>query len=138
MRMTGRLTAHVSRDMAGAIPGRTIMSLSTAYLILSGAIICEIIGTSALHASAQFTRLGPSLVVAVCYTLAIVGLAFTFKVIPMGIAYAIWSGLGIVLISVVGWTVFGQRLDAPAVIGLGMIVGGVVVVNVFSGSVTGH
>ncbi|MBB5220543.1 small multidrug resistance pump [Amaricoccus macauensis] len=114
------------------------MSLSTAYLILSGAIICEIIGTSALHASAQFTRLGPSLVVAVCYTLAIVGLAFTFKVIPMGIAYAIWSGLGIVLISVVGWTVFGQRLDAPAVIGLGMIVGGVVVVNVFSGSVTGH
>lgn len=114
------------------------MSLSTAYLILSGAIICEIIGTSALHASAQFTRLGPSLVVAVCYTLAIVGLAYTFKVIPMGIAYAIWSGLGIVLISVVGWTVFGQRLDAPAVIGLGMIVGGVVVVNVFSGSVTGH
>lgn len=114
------------------------MSLSTAYLILFGAIICEIIGTSALHASAQFTRLGPSLVVAVCYTCAIVGLAFTFKVIPMGIAYAIWSGLGIVLISVVGWTVFGQRLDAPAVIGLGMIVGGVVVVNVFSGSVTGH
>ena len=61
--------------------------------------------------------------------LAIVGLAFTFRVIPMGIAYAIWSGLGIVLISTVGWVVFGQRLDLPAVFGLGMIVAGVVIVN---------
>ena len=105
------------------------MSLSTAYLILFGAIVCEIIGTSALHASAQFTRLGPSLVVAVCYTCAIVGLAYTFKVIPMGIAYAIWSGLGIVLISAVGWVIFGQRLDLPAILGLGLIVAGVVIVN---------
>ncbi|MFT3972329.1 MAG: SMR family transporter [Amaricoccus sp.] len=114
------------------------MTLTTAYLILFGAIVCEIIGTSALHASEQFTRLGPSLIVAVFYSCAIVGLAYTFKVIPMGIAYAIWSGLGIVLISTVGWTVFGQKLDAPAVIGLAMIVGGVVVVNLFSDSVSGH
>jgi small multidrug resistance pump len=114
------------------------MTLTTAYLILFGAIVCEIIGTSALHASEQFSKLGPSLVVAVFYGCAIVGLAFTFKVLPMGIAYAIWSGLGIVLISAVGWTVFGQRLDAPAVLGLGMIVGGVVIVNLFSESVSGH
>jgi small multidrug resistance pump len=68
-------------------------------------------------------------VVAVCYALAIAGLAVTFRTIPMGIAYAIWSGLGIVLISTVGWVVFGQRLDLPAVLGLGMIVAGVVIVN---------
>lgn len=114
------------------------MTLSTAYLILFGAIVCEIVGTSALHLSEQFTRVGPSLVVAVFYGLAIVGLAFSFKVIPMGVAYAIWSGLGIVLISTVGWVAFGQRLDLPAIVGLGMIVGGVVVVNLFSDSVSGH
>ena len=105
------------------------MSLPVAYAILFGAIICEIIGTSALLASQQFTRLVPSLIVLVFYTGAILGLAFTFRAIPMGIAYAIWSGLGIVLISTVGWIVFGQRLDAPAVAGLVLIVAGVVIVN---------
>ena len=108
------------------------MSLTTAYTILFVSIVCEIIGTSALLASQQFTRLVPSLVVAVFYSGAILGLAFTFKAIPMGIAYAIWSGLGIVLISTVGWVGFGQRLDAPAVVGLGLIVAGVVIVNAFS------
>jgi small multidrug resistance pump len=112
------------------------MSLSTAYAILFAAIVCEVIGTSALLASQQFTRLVPTLIVVVFYGGAIVGLAFTFRVIPMGIAYAIWSGLGIVLISTVGWVVFGQRLDAPALIGLGLIVAGVVIVNVFSKSFT--
>ena len=105
------------------------MSLPAAYAILFASIVFEIIGTSALLASQTFTRLGPSLVVAVGYSLAIVGLAFTFRTIPMGIAYAIWSGLGIVLISTVGWVVFGQRLDLPAVLGLGLIVAGVVIVN---------
>ena len=105
------------------------MSLPIAYAVLFAAIVFEIIGTSALLASQQFTRIGPSLVVAVCYSVAILGLAFTFRAIPMGIAYAIWSGLGIVLISTVGWVVFGQRLDLPAVCGLGLIVAGVVIVN---------
>jgi small multidrug resistance pump len=112
------------------------MPLTTAYAILFASIICEIIGTSALLASQQFTRLGPTLVVAVFYAAAIAGLAFTFRTIPMGIAYAIWSGAGIVLISTVGWAVFGQRLDAPAMIGLGLIVAGVVIVNAFSDSIT--
>lgn len=105
------------------------MSLPAAYAILFASIVFEIIGTSALLASQTFTRVGPSVVVAVCYSLAIVGLAFTFRTIPMGIAYAIWSGLGIVLISAVGWAIFGQRLDLPAILGLGLIVAGVVVVN---------
>lgn len=108
------------------------MSLPTAYTILFASIICEIIGTSALLASQQFTRFVPSMIVAVFYSGAIVGLAFSFRAIPMGIAYAIWSGLGIVLISSVGWIVFGQRLDPPAMLGLGLIVTGVVVVNAFS------
>lgn len=105
------------------------MSLPAAYAILFASIVFEIIGTSALLASRTFTRLGPSLVVAVCYALAIYGLALTFRTIPMGVAYAIWSGLGIVLISTVGWVVFGQRLDLPAVLGLALIVAGVVIVN---------
>ena len=91
------------------------MSLSTAYAILFVSIVCEIIGTSALHASQQFTRLGPTLITAVFYSAAIAGLAFTLKTLPMGIAYAIWAGMGIVLISAVGWVLFGQRLD-PATI----------------------
>jgi small multidrug resistance pump len=112
------------------------MSLTTAYTILFVSIVCEIIGTSALHASQQFTRLGPTLVTAVFYSGAIAGLAFTLKTLPMGIAYAIWAGMGIVLISTVGWVLFGQRLDAPAVIGVGLIVAGVVVVNAFSDTLT--
>lgn len=111
-------------------------SLPLAYAILFVSIICEVIGTSALHASQQFTRLVPSLIVAVFYAGAIAGLAFTFKVIPMGIAYALWSGLGIVLISTVGWLVFGQKLDVWAILGLGLIVAGVVIVNAFSKSFT--
>jgi small multidrug resistance pump len=105
------------------------MSLPVAYAILFASILCEIVGTSALMASAQFTRVLPSIVVAICYSLAILGLSFTFRTIPMGIAYAIWSGLGIVLISTVGWAVFGQKLDTAAVIGIALIVAGVVVVN---------
>ncbi len=112
------------------------MSSTTAYAILFFSILCEIVGTSALQASQQFTRIGPSLIVAVFYSLAILGLAHTFRAIPMGIAYAIWSGMGIVLISSVGWIIFGQRLDMPAVVGLALIVTGVVIVNLFSDSAT--
>lgn len=113
------------------------MSLSLAYAYLGVAIVAEVIATSALKASDGFTRLWPSLVTTVGYGIAFYCLALTLRVIPTGIAYAIWSGIGIVLISAVGWVWFRQALDLPALIGLGLIVAGVVVVNVFSTSV-GH
>lgn len=107
------------------------------YIFLLGAIIFEIIGTSMLKTSEQFTKLWPSLATIVAYVLAFYLLSFTLKTIPVGIAYAIWSGLGIVLISIIGWILFGQKLDTPAIIGLGLIIAGVVILNVFSKSV-GH
>ena len=113
------------------------MSLSLAYAYLGVAIVAEVIATSALKASDGFTRLWPSLVTTVGYAIAFYCLALTLRVIPTGIAYAIWSGIGIVLISAVGWVWFRQALYLPALIGLGLIVAGVVVVNVFSTSV-GH
>lgn len=110
------------------------MSLATTYVVLGLAIVCEVIATSALLASEQFSRLGPSLLMLVFYGLALTGVSHSFRLIPMGIVYAIWSGFGIVLITGIGWLWFGQRLDAPALIGLGLIVSGVVVVHVFSNS----
>jgi small multidrug resistance pump len=74
-------------------------------------------------------------IVVVGYAAAFYFLSLTLKVIPVGVAYAIWSGVGVALIAVIGWIFFGQRLDAPAILGMGMIIGGVVVLNVFSSSV---
>ncbi|MBS0640957.1 MAG: multidrug efflux SMR transporter [Proteobacteria bacterium] len=105
------------------------------YLYLGIAIIAEVCATSALKASENFTRLGPSVVVAVGYGIAFVFLSLTMRTIPVGISYAIWSGVGIVLISAVGWIWFGQALDTPAIVGLGLIIAGVAVVNLFSRSV---
>ena len=107
------------------------------YLILGAAILLEVLGTTALKASEGFTRLVPSTVTAVAYMASFYLLSLALKTLPMGIAYAVWSGVGIVLISTVGWVYYGQRLDLPAVIGLGLIVAGVLVVNLFSHSV-GH
>lgn len=90
------------------------------------------IGTSALQASDAFTRLIPSLITAITYAASFVFLALTLCAIPVGLAYALWSGIGIVLIAAVGWLWFKQPLDTPALIGLGLIIGGVVVVNAFS------
>lgn len=112
------------------------MSLFTTYIALGIAIALEVVGTSALQASRQFTRTVPTIVMAVSYLSAFYFLSLALRTIPVGIAYAIWSGLGIVLISIVGLVVFKQKLDLPAVLGLAMIVGGVVVVNVFSKAVT--
>jgi len=107
------------------------------YVYLFSAIILEVIGTSALQASQQFTRLVPVVVMALCYAASFFLLAQALRVLPVGIAYAIWSGLGIVLISSVGFFWFRQPLDLPAVVGLSLIVAGVVVVNLFSKAV-GH
>lgn len=104
------------------------------YLALGIAIVSEVIATSALRASDGFSRLWPSVLVVAGYGLAFFFLSVTLKSIPVGIAYAIWSGLGVVLISVAAWMLFGQKLDAPAILGMGLIVAGVVVLNVFSKS----
>jgi small multidrug resistance pump len=107
-----------------------------AYIYLAIAIFAEVIATSALKASEEFTRIVLSVVV-VGYGIAFYCLSIVLKTIPVGIAYAIWSGLGVVLIAIVGLVVFKQTLDLPAVIGLMLILVGVVVINVFSKTV-GH
>jgi small multidrug resistance pump len=102
------------------------------YLWLAVAIIAEVIGTSALRASAGFTRLAPSLVVAAGYSVAFYCLSLTLKTMPVGIVYAIWSGVGIVLITLVAMVLYRQVPDFAAVAGLSLIVAGVVVLNLFS------
>ncbi len=102
------------------------------YFYLFMAVLAETIGTSALQASQQFTRLWPSLLVIVAYAVSFYLLSLTLRFMPVGIMYALWSGLGIVLIALIGWLVFRQSLDLPAVIGMAMIVGGIVVIQVFS------
>lgn len=104
------------------------------WWILAIAIIAEVIATSALKVSEGFTRLIPSLVVVIGYSIAFYGLALTLKVIPVGVAYAIWSGMGIVLVALIGWFLFDQKLDPAAIIGIVLIMAGVVVMNVFSAS----
>ena len=103
-------------------------------MYLAVAIVAEVIATSALKASEGFSRLVPSLVVVAGYGIAFFCLSLTLRTIPVGIVYAIWSGVGIVLIALAGYFVFGQVLDAPALIGMGLIVAGVLVINLFSRS----
>ncbi|MFC5458601.1 SMR family transporter [Massilia niabensis] len=113
------------------------MTLTQSYLFLGLAIVVEVIATTALKATDNFTRLWPSVLTIVCYAASFYLLTFSLRVLPTGIAYAIWSGVGIVLISVVSWFVYRQSLDLPALIGLGLIIAGVLVINLFSKSV-GH
>ncbi|MEO3478198.1 SMR family transporter [Phaeobacter sp. CAU 1743] len=111
------------------------MPVHYAYLII--AVAAETIGTTALQASQQFSRLLPSLIVLVAYGFSFYMLGLTLRVMPVGIVYAIWSGLGIVMIAVIGLVVFGQKLDLPAVLGMAMILAGILVIHLFSGS-SGH
>ena len=104
------------------------------YILLGGAIVAEVIGTTLMKYSEGFTRLWPSVATIVCYCAAFYLLAQTLTNIPTGIAYAIWSGAGIVLISLVGWLVSGQKLDFPAIAGMFLICAGVLVINIFSRS----
>jgi multidrug transporter EmrE-like cation transporter len=105
-----------------------------AWMMLGLAIVAEVIGTTALKASENFTRLMPSLIVVVGYGVAFYCLSLVLKSIPVGVAYAIWSGLGIVLITLVAYLVYGQHIDLAGLIGMGLIIAGVVVLNVFSKS----
>ncbi len=102
------------------------------YLILVLAIAAEVVGTTALAASQQFTRLGPSLIVVAGYSVSFYLLSMTLTVLPVGVVYALWSGLGVMGVALIGTLVLGQRLDPPALVGIALIVAGVIVINVFS------
>ena len=110
------------------------MPIHYVYLLL--AVAAETIGTTALQASQQFSKLLPSVIVVLAYAVSFYLLALTLKVMPVGVMYAIWSGLGIVFIAVIAWIIFGQKLDAPAIIGMSMIVAGIIVINLFSNTAT--
>ncbi len=102
------------------------------WIYLSIAIVAEVIATSFLKASDGFTKLLPSLAVGAGYVTAFFFLSLTLKEIPVGVAYAVWSGAGVTLIAAIGWIFLGQKLDAAAIAGMGLIVAGVVVLNLFS------
>ncbi len=108
-----------------------------AYLYLALAIAAEVIATSALKASAEFSKLWPSVIVVVGYCVAFYFLALVLRTIPVGISYAIWSGLGIVFITLVGIVLYKEIPDVPALIGMGLIIAGVIVINLFS-KMTAH
>lgn len=102
------------------------------WLFLAVAIVGEVVATSALKSSDGFTKLAPSAVVVVGYGVAFYFLSLALKSIPVGIAYAVWAGLGIVLVAGIAWLLHGQRLDAWALVGIGLIVSGVAVLNLLS------
>lgn len=105
-----------------------------AYVLLGGAIALEVAATTAMKSSNGFTKLLPSILCVLGYCISFYLLAQTLKTIPTGVAYAIWSGVGIVLISTIAWLFHGQKLDAGAMLGMALIVAGVIVINVFSQS----
>ncbi|HTH99404.1 MAG TPA: SMR family transporter [Acidisoma sp.] len=102
------------------------------YLFLLIAIVGEVTGTSFMKISDGFTKLGPSLATVAGYAVAFYFLSLTLRTIPTGVAYAIWSGVGIVLIATVAWAFQGQKLDLPAILGMALIIAGVLTMNVFS------
>jgi small multidrug resistance pump len=102
------------------------------WIFLSLAIIAEVIATTSLKASENFTRPGPTALVAVGYAIAFYFLSLTLKSLPIGIAYAVWSGVGIALITLIAWKLYGQTLDGAGLLGIGLIIAGVIVINLFS------
>ncbi len=110
--------------------------MPTHYVYLILAILFEVVGTSAINVSNGFSKLVPSAIGIVCFFAALFFMSLVLKVMPVGIVYAIWAGLGIVTITLIGFVVFGQKLDMPALFGIGLIVAGVLVINLFSSSTT--
>lgn len=117
-------------------PAATVAAMNN-YWFLGIAIACEVVATSLLKSTQGFTRLAPTVVVGLGYVLSFYFLSLTLRTIPTGVAYAIWSGAGIVLVSGIAWVFLGQKLDAPALIGMGLILSGVLVINLFS-KTAGH
>ncbi|HQT55071.1 MAG TPA: SMR family transporter [Phenylobacterium sp.] len=105
------------------------------YAWLGIAIVCDVIATTALKASDGFSKTLPSIISAGGYGVAFYALSHSMKTVPVGVGYAIWSGIGIVLITLLAWVVFKQKLDLPAVVGMGMILAGVLVINLYSKAV---
>lgn len=108
------------------------------WIYLAIAILSEVIATSSLKSSEGFTRLIPSLLVVGGYGLAFYLMSLTLKEMPVGIAYAVWSGVGVAFISLIGYFFYHQKLDLPAIIGIVLIVCGVLIINIFSKTVSGH
>ena len=106
------------------------------WLALSIAIVAEVIATSTMRSTNEFTRFWPSLVVVLGYGIGFYCMAISLRVLPVGIMYAIWAGMGIVLVSIVGWVIYKQALDIAAIIGIGLIIAGVIMINVFSKSIS--
>jgi small multidrug resistance pump len=106
------------------------------WILLGFAIVTEVIGTSALKSAEGFTRLLPSVIVIISYSISFYLLSLCLRSIPVGVVYAVWSGIGIVLLALIGAFVFGQTLDTPAIIGICLILAGVVVINLFSHTTT--
>lgn len=127
---SGGAGASSARGAAGRSGGP---HMSYVYLLI--AIVAEVIATSALKSAEGFTKLGPSVIVVIGYAIAFFCLSLTLRTLPVGIAYAIWSGVGIVLVTGFAWIYYGQKLDLAALIGLGLIIAGVVVINLLSKSV---
>lgn len=105
------------------------------WIFLSIAILSEVIATTALKLSDSFTRLWPSVTTVLFYGLAFWCLTIPMRTLPTGVIYAIWSGAGIVLIALIGWLLLDQKLDWPALLGMGLIIAGVLIINLFSRSV---
>lgn len=105
------------------------------WLYLGTAIVCEVIATSALKASNGFSQLLPTAILTIGYGASFYFLSLTLRGLPVGVAYAVWSGVGVVLISALAWLLYGQQLDLAALAGIGLIVAGVLVINLFSKSV---
>jgi small multidrug resistance pump len=114
-----------------------VESKMKSWLLLSVAILTEVVATSALKASDGFTKIAPSVLVIIGYVLSFYFLSLALKGIPVGVAYATWAGLGIVLITLIAWVLYGQKLDLGALVGMGFILIGVVIMNLFS-NVTPH
>lgn len=112
-------------------------SLVPAYAALAAAIVCEVTGSSLLQKSEQFSRLGPTVGLVICFAASLFFLSIALKTIPLGVAYAIWAGLGMVLTAIISVVVFRFTLDAAAVVGIVLIVAGVLVMNLLSNS-TSH
>jgi small multidrug resistance pump len=132
----GRTGAVTSSILPSGTKAGMSVTMSKHYLLLAAAIVAEVIATTALSRSENLTRLIPSLIVVIGYAAAFWLLSFSLRVMPTGIVYAIWSGMGIVLITAIGWIWYQQKMDLPALAGMGLIMAGVIVINVFSKTVS--